>query len=647
MFFFNEWLYDQPNGYEYDYLTRRMLQYPIYWADSRKFDTGDFLQGITGALGGAVTNLLGGGNTNPTNFQTSLPSGFRALDRNGINGIFVVKKGYYYLFCSGVRDFYVDSEVNVGYRDWEEPIQKRHYDNKTFNSLPEMFNSNPVIIKADNFYKYDYSLSVTKSFINFASWAQVQPPYYDPLKAETCYVKHPKRVIWSLPQQFESIRDNWRVFLANNYRDFRNNVTTLQSLGLTGAIMLFESGSPLQIQGVETLQTGAGTALTIGDGSFLSQASQNLTNADRPYEHGSCQNLRSVINTPSGLFWISQNQGKIFMASNGLIDIAMDELQSWLALYLPYKLLEDFPNFELKDNAVTGIACQAVYDNRNLLAYFTKKDYKKRIDIPDSVTYVSGDDFLVNGILPIKLGDPAYFEDASWTLSYDVKRKKYVSNHDWHPNLLMPSKVTFSTIKNGGIWQHNVRCDRYCNYYGVDYPYEIEYFADTVLDVNTLRSIEYQLEVFKYADNCYDKYSFLEDNFDEAVVFNFEQVSGLLRLINTPYNDPWAITQYPIYNLASIDVLYSKVEQRFRVNQFSDITDDRGEFTNTTRMIWTTGANGYVKTLNPVNLNYNKDIFQRKKFRHYANSVFLRRKVCGDKKFVLNFSTNKNLASPR
>lgn len=647
MFFFNEWLYDQPNGYEYNYLTRRMLQYPIYWADSRKFDTGDFLQGIAGTIGGAITNLLGGGNTTPVNFQNSLPSGFRALDRSGLNGIFVVKQGYYYLFCSGVRDFYVDSEVNVGYRDWGNTIQERHYDEKTFTSLSELFDSNPHVIKVDNFYKYDYSLSVTKSFINFASWAQVQPPYYDPTIAATCYIKHPKRIIWSLPQQFEQIRDNWRIFLANNYRDFRNNVTTLQSIGFTGADIFFEAGSPIQIQGVETLKTGAGTTLTIGDGAFLSQAAQSLTNADRPYEYGSCQNIRSVVNTPAGLFWISQNQGKIFVASEGLMNIAMYKQQEWLALYLPYFLLIDFPTFELKDNAVAGIDCQSVYDNRNMIVYFCKKDYKLREDITDIVTYVSGNDFLVNGILPIKLGNPAYFEDASWTLSYDLKRKGFLSYHDWHPNLVMPSKVTFSSVKDNGIWKHSDVCDKYCNYYGIDYPFEVEYFEDTILDVDVLQSIEYQLEVYKYADNCYDKYLFLNENFDEVVVYNNEQISGLLRLINTPFNDPWAIVNYPIYNLSSIDILFSKVEQKYRINQFSDMTDDRGEFTNARRMLWITDASGYKKTLNPVNLNYNKSPFQRKPFRNYMNSVFLRKKVCDDALFIFNFSISKNIRSIR
>ena len=105
---------------------------------------------------------------------------------------------------------------------------------------------------------------------------------------------------------------------------------------------------------------------------------------------------------------------------------------------------------------------------------------------------------------------------------------------------------------------------------------------------------------------------------------------------------------YPIIHINYIDVLYSKVENKYRFNQFWDITADRGEYNvNAQRMIWNTGANGYNRNLNNNNLNYNKDSFQRKKFRHYTNTVFLRKKVSGDKKMLVVFTNNKDLYSPR
>ncbi len=273
------------------------------------------------------------------------------------------------------------------------------------------------------------------------------------------------------------------------------------------------------------------------------------------------------------------------------------------------------------------------------------------LEMKEVVTYDGEDDFLVLGVGRIKLGDPVYFDNASWTVSYDPKSNGgqggWLSYHDWHPGLLLPGKNTFMSILKEGIWVHNERCDSYCNFYGIDYPFEVEYIVDTVQLVNTLRSAEYQMEVYIYDDNCFDRYHALDFNFDEAVVYNSEQCSGLLRLNLHPKNDFFQSSQYPIVNATSIDILYSKEEQRYRFNQFWDITDDRGEFSTAERMIWNTEPNGYIRNLNPINLNYSKAEFERKKFRHYQNVVLLRRRVCGNKKMIVRLTNNKNLISPR
>jgi hypothetical protein len=212
----------------------------------------------------------------------------------------------------------------------------------------------------------------------------------------------------------------------------------------------------------------------------------------------------------------------------------------------------------------------------------------------------------------------------------------------------MPGKNTFLSIDDKKIWIHNYRTDSYCNYYGKDYPFEIEYLVDTAQTVNTIRSVEYQLECYKYAANAYDRFHVLDYNFDEAVVYNTEQVSGLLKLNLQPRHDPMAMVSYPKIQANFIDIVYSKVENRYRFNQFWDITADRGEYNpNAQRMIWNTGANGYNRVLNNPNMNYNKQEFQRKKFRHYLNYVFLRKKISGDKKMLIVFTNNKNLYSPR
>jgi hypothetical protein len=675
-FYFYEWLYDQPDGFGFDYLENRMLPYPRFWMSSQPFELSD---AITGMFTGLSSVFSG----NPVNTVLSQLDNFLPTERfcldgynnSGITGLlnslsFAVRNCYFYLFNSGVKYFFVESEINVDLRDYGDFDNQKHY---PILGVKELFNT--ALIKDGNFYRYDPSLGISKTYLNYTSWAKMQPRTYDPGLASSCYVYKPNQVIYSLPTDFESGKDNWYFFLANNYYEFLSRVTCIKPINRNGALILFESDSPTQFLGVDELQTTAGTKLTIGDGGLFSQPMQSLMNADRPYEYASCQNRLSVINTPMGIYWMSQNQGKIFSIAGGLKDLSGQDLKWWFANYLPYRLLKqginNIENFELLDNPVIGIGCQSTYDNTNQLLYFSKKDYVVKSTLPPNtvLTYVDRDNFLVNDTLPIKLGDPMFFDDASWTVSYDPKTASWISWHDWHPDLMLPGKNTFLTIKNtntnpalnNGIWVHNDRCDLYCNYYGIDYPFEVEWMVHTANQVNSLRSVEYVMEVYKYADNCYDRFHVLDYNFDEAVVYNTEQCSGLLKLNLNPKNNAPVILNYPQINPTNISILYSKEEQKYRFNQFWDITDSRGEFpigltypppppiagTYAQRMIWNTSPNGYVRTLNPNNLNYQKDQLERKKFRHYVNFVFLRRLVSGDRKMLVMLATNKNLYSPR
>jgi hypothetical protein len=335
---------------------------------------------------------------------------------------------------------------------------------------------------------------------------------------------------YSLPQNIiDSKRDNWRTFLPLNFKDFVSRPVAVKPIYSSGALILFENESPVLFKGVEELRTTGDTKITIGDGGLFNLPMQSVNNSDRPYEYGSCQNIRCIVNTPFGAFYMSQNQGKIFMVTKTLKELSMPgKLKWWFSTFLPYKLTDFFPDFELLDNPVVGIGCQAIYDNENQIIYFCKKDYTLREDIdPSWLEYIGGNQFLLQKIATIELGDPRYFKSASWTVSYDMKKNTWVGWHDWHPDLLMGGKTNFMSIsqiaadsnKVNGIWIHNRACDSYCNFYGFDFPFEIEFPVNTLQTVNTLRSIEYQLEAYRYDPNCYDRFHVLDFNFDQAVVY--------------------------------------------------------------------------------------------------------------------------------
>jgi hypothetical protein len=912
MMFFNSWLMGEPNGAEFDYSLYFNLPYARFWINN--------------------TNLSGG--------LFKLASDFRVLDFRKSPAVgFGLLRGYFYLFNSGVRDFFVESEVNIAYRDWEDQPNKRHYDPNRYTDLTLMFRSDSI--KEPNYFKYDYSLSVSKLFNSQITWGNMLPRDFDPQKAETCYSYYPDRVLYSLPQQLESKKDNWRVYLANNFKDFGSPVTSIKSINRTGALFMMRRQSPMQFMGVEELKMdGTGAKITIGDGALFNQPLQALVNTENSFEYGSCQNKYAVINTTHGVFWVSQNQGKVFNYAGQINEISRNGMKWWLAENLPSHLLKAYPSYPLFDNPVKGIGVQMMYDNTHEILYITKKDYKPKrsnllydntgfyyisgyttvvnppvttttcppgytlinnqctrvsslppiesgtvvnltrtpyevygnlgtriydnttgttntllstsnpfwirtaspgnwntmtaaekqaydlnngpvnrlavwgnnnganlnnydhngadllpvgqwigfdvcINITQTKTYyvaIAADNeyrFSLDGTLilsqtsgatstfnylhiypvtitagshtlrvegknngakagfgceiydlseltntaavvsylnaqtdytnlatriifttrtstqfssnlytcptgyglvnpsctlpicqqtqtvppvvtitpgstiqvPIKaytpFTDPNTWDDASWTLSYDCKNQMWLSFHDWKPTFMLPGKNHFMTVNGNSIWKHNQRCDLFCNFYGVDYPFDIEFVTATGQTVNSVRSIEYLMEAYRFYNGCQDKFHILDQNFDQAVVYNSEQVSGVLELTLKDKRNPVTMLSYPQIQPQSIKILYSKEEQKYRFNQFWDVTKDRGEFSGVSLPMFITKANGYDFAINPTFINLQKSPLQRKKFRHNVNHVWLRKLKSGDVKLLFKISNQKILQSPR
>ena len=675
MMFFYDWLYNQPDGFEFNYFLRSMIPRPRFGVNSTLYDIGNLSSIIdfsnfsygTGAFPADNYNL----DYEDYDYNNDTASNYP--------GLMSPKESFFYLTCSSIRDFFVESDVLVDF--WEQPIDvaKKHYSPYNFTNYQSMFDINPQVMGVNSEYKYDYSLSVSKLYNQYFSSGNTQSRYYDPNIAALCYTYYPDRIIYSLPQQNEMIKDSWFVYLANNYSQFKSHISGVKSINKSGIIITFKNDSPVMYQGVDTLQTELGTKITIGDGGLFSQPSQQLTNAEKAYEYGASQNRLSVISTPVGIYYMSESAGKIFALGDGLQEISQQGMKWWFTLFLPYKLTQDFPNYPYQDNPVAGIGCQSVYDNTNGILYFSKKDYQLREEFAGKVTYVGltadkkGDYFVLdsNPTAQYRLGDDFLFRDASWTISYDPKNQFWISFHDWHPDLFMPTKDVFISTKGTGGWRHNGICDKYCNYYGVDYACEIDMPITTGQTVMTTRSIEYIMEAYrKNYNNCVDSHHVLDFNFDKVVFYNSEQVSGYLNLNVYPKNNLVLARQYPKLNgnLQSFDILFSKEENKYRFNQFWDITKNRGEFPtgstypptgvtlpNSTVLagnynnqhMWLTEPDGYTRILNPANLDYNKPQMQRKKFRHYMNFLNLKRTYSGDVNIVLKINNSKNELSQR
>lgn len=692
MFFFYDWLYGEPNGYEYNYLDSQMIGEPRYWTNSNKYDISQFQVTNIAAFATLFNNSnLGYGFAPNSYFNLDNKNYNRTNDNTGLYpGFQFAKNSYFYLSASGVRDFVVESDVLLDFREVGTFDYEKCYQPYMYTDLNTMFRMDKLTATEGNYYIYDYSLSINRLTNRFTSFGFLQSVYYDPNVAQLCYTYLPNTITYSLPQADSETTDHWFVYLPFNRKDFKSQISAVKAFAKTGALVTFKNDSPIVFQGVDTLEMdGSGTKVIIGDGGLFAKEPQNLVVADKPYMYGSSQGRLSVISTPAGLYYISQEQGKIFAYGEGLEEINQAGMKWWYDQFLPSQLLLDFPEFPYADNPVAGVGTQAVYDNSNSVLYFSKKDYAlKEFDnngfsLAGRVTYVNNGKISAFSYTPtdasgkllpavlLPLGDPLIFDDASWTTSYDPKSKFWISFHDWHPNLTLPTKGSFVSIKDNGLYKHNADCNEYCNFYGVQYPFEIEFPITTGQTVTTLKSVEYVLECFRRENKyCLDQFHILDYNFDELVVYNSEQISGYLNLNIFPKNNVTLSLEYPKLNPggSSFDILFSKEENKYRINQFWDITKDRGEFpvgsgyppqgqlipdstvllgNYPENILWLTDASGYKKVINPLAVNYDKPQLQRKKFRHMVNFMHLSKKDTKNTNMILKLFNSKNQFSYR
>ncbi len=114
---------------------------------------------------------------------------------------------------------------------------------------------------------------------------------------------------------------------------------------------------------------------------------------------------------------------------------------------LSFEILKAFPDIKI-DNHFKGIGLHGVYDSRYDRVLISKLDY---FPISDEVKYntITGEFYIDisfnNVILPkiIELSDNQYFCNKSWTLSFNLNTKSWISFHSYIPNFYIAENNFF------------------------------------------------------------------------------------------------------------------------------------------------------------------------------------------------------------
>jgi hypothetical protein len=494
------------------------------------------------------------------------------LDRNFELRTVFYHNGMIYLFSYGMPVFFVESDVNVDFRHGRNDREENFYRAEELAEIPDdWLQEIRVPIKFDNFYYYNIAYSV-QNILN------PNPVYNETMPEMYCETDLYNRVIYSDMGNKYLKSDPWLNYRRNNFYDFpktSGKLIALNAVENNKVYARFENSTKLY-NAIITLDSNNPQALELGNASMFNQKPIDLSTSDTGYlgsQH------KAFIKTTHGGFWVDARRGHIYQVSgsSGVEEISNKSSMNWFKEYLPFQIIKDIPNFPI-DNTFKGIGITMGWDERFHRLFVTKLDYRLKPQYRKTVTY-ENKKLYYNDVI-IELGDPTYFENKSWTASYSVLLKAWISFHSFLPNNYIGLIDHFQTVTKTGTWNHNLSPFTYQTYYNKFYPYIIEFAANAAPNVATINAITYYQDIHKYY-NRHDYYSLGSyngvntPNFTKAIIYNKEQTSGVVKLVAQVPNDARQMLTYPRVSGGAFETLLTKREHRNTFNGFWDATNNK------------------------------------------------------------------------
>ncbi len=441
-----------PDDSDINYDQLGNVAYPAYWHSSRsifydfnKPDSGSPLPKLENIISVKATMLDCGGSP-ALGPYAGLTTSTTTTKYGGISMAPTVEgvNGKMYQFAYGIPYFYCESSINVDLRQAFNNKEGNFYPRVSSGIPDEWFQQVNVPINFDNTYYYNitYSRQNTENFFSHlpTDWDNNQ-----------CYTHYPYRAIYSDSQSFDPTNkvNSWLTYRATSFFDFPQNYGPLVSLdGIQNKAVLarFENKS-LLYNTMLTINTSNPQAAYVGnDTLFKSAPPIDFAETDLGYVGSQHKFLLKI---PNGQVTIDAKRGQIFLISgNGAEDITAfgSGVQRFMTDNLQFEIRRYFPTADI-DNAFSKVGLTGVYDSKYDRIIISKLDYVPqpawvgKIFYQDDVTspiygeyyrYPIQDNTEVKEV--VQLTNLTYFCSKSWTLSFNMNTKSWISFHSYIPN---------------------------------------------------------------------------------------------------------------------------------------------------------------------------------------------------------------------
>jgi hypothetical protein len=476
----------------------------------------------------------------------------------------------------------IESQDNINFRHFESE-ESIYFPGTPAKTLLE-YAGTPI--SEGNSYDYTRDKNI-KYNDNYSEMNDLRTAFPLPLR-ETKQTDFPTRTHRSAKADPTSLIDNWRMFLANNYKDLPKNRGDLWKLSTFNNLLYFHMEESLfAAKGKQSMSMKDGSEAFVGSGDIFQQDPDELIQTKSGY--GGTQSQWAAITTRNGYFFVDRFSRKVFLMKDKLTDISLLGMESWFREHLEYRL-EQYGLVDISDNPLTGFGLHSTWDPKYKRIILTKKELVPTATfiasfnagtVRYSAAYKKFEQYTGGVWVRIEWTNSNYFERSGWTISYLPDLNIWASFHSYVPYLYFNTSTNFYSLSdtyidyiNGiihsdgvssynatygagavptnygmaAIWKHN---ERYKGLIYMDYDYnttdkysfEFEYIQNEVKTVaKTFYNISYTLQNFAYnvERNAHD-INVLKHGFTDYFIYNTHQIytttgpnvpNGLEYLVN-------------------------------------------------------------------------------------------------------------------
>ena len=406
----------------------------------------------------------------------------------------------------------------------------------------------------------------------------------------------PTRTHRSAKNDTTSLIDNYRTFLANQFKDLPKNRGNLEKLASFNNLLYFHmSESLFAAKGKQSMQMNDGSEAFVGSGDIFTQDPDEMIQTEGGF--AGTQSMYAAITTRFGYFFVDQSSRKIFLMTDNATEISNLGMWHWFRDNLPYELEAFGMPGNAFDNPIFGIGYHSIWDPQYKRIILTKREY---LPTPLFIGFYGVVGFLgirwnknkgyyeqaslFGGYNKLEFTDTNYFTKGGWTVSYYPELQAWGSFHDYIPYIYFNTSKNFysltdeyarpawtaatpiathvgTTYGNAGIWEHNNH-----NLGGTFYQ---ENEAGQYTDADWQGILRRGLFEFEYIHNELKADTLLHSSFDYTLeTFNLNRISVLEH----------GFTSFIIYNTLQIDtgileylVNIRKIGNEWKVNKFRDM----------------------------------------------------------------------------